>query len=128
VSLLSRVAERIYWTARYLERAETTSRLARVYGNLLLDLPRAGDQNGRLARKAAAQLDRRRAGCLGNVGEPQRAPAALGGEPEGGGDEILDIARRVGHGPAILSDPCRNGSLSPRARGRVASPRRSLGS
>ncbi|HUQ53943.1 MAG TPA: alpha-E domain-containing protein [Gammaproteobacteria bacterium] len=39
MSLLSRVAERIYWTARYLERAETTSRLARVYGNLLLDLP-----------------------------------------------------------------------------------------
>jgi uncharacterized alpha-E superfamily protein len=34
------VAERIYWSARYLERAETTSRLARVYGNLLLDLPR----------------------------------------------------------------------------------------
>ncbi len=27
-------------SARYLERAETTSRLARVYGNLLLDLPR----------------------------------------------------------------------------------------
>jgi uncharacterized alpha-E superfamily protein len=40
VSLLSRVAERIYWTSRYLERAETTSRLARVYGSLLLDLPR----------------------------------------------------------------------------------------
>jgi uncharacterized alpha-E superfamily protein len=40
MSLLSRVAERIYWSARYLERAETTSRLARVYGNLQLDLPR----------------------------------------------------------------------------------------
>ena len=40
MSLLSRVAERIYWSARYLERAETASRLARVYGNLLLDLPR----------------------------------------------------------------------------------------
>jgi uncharacterized alpha-E superfamily protein/transglutaminase-like putative cysteine protease len=40
MSLLSRVAERLYWTARYLERAETTSRLARVYGSLLLDLPR----------------------------------------------------------------------------------------
>jgi uncharacterized alpha-E superfamily protein len=40
LSLLSRVADRIYWSARYLERAETTSRLARVYGNLLLDLPR----------------------------------------------------------------------------------------
>ena len=40
MSMLSRVAERIYWMARYLERAETTSRLARVNGNLLLDLPR----------------------------------------------------------------------------------------
>ncbi len=40
MSLLSRVAERIYWSARYLERAETSARLARVYGNLLLDLPR----------------------------------------------------------------------------------------
>ena len=45
MSLLSRVAERIYWTARYLERAETTSRLARVYGNLLLDLPRQARLN-----------------------------------------------------------------------------------
>jgi len=40
MSLLSRVAERLYWTARYLERAENSSRLTRVYGNLLLDLPR----------------------------------------------------------------------------------------
>jgi uncharacterized alpha-E superfamily protein len=45
MSLLSRVAERIYWSARYLERAETTSRLARVYGNLLLDLPRQAGLN-----------------------------------------------------------------------------------
>ena len=45
MSLLSRVAERIYWSARYLERAETTSRLARVYGNLLLDLPREAGLN-----------------------------------------------------------------------------------
>jgi uncharacterized alpha-E superfamily protein len=37
--MLSRVAERIYWAARYLERAENTSRLTRVYGSLLLDLP-----------------------------------------------------------------------------------------
>jgi uncharacterized alpha-E superfamily protein len=39
--MLSRVAERIYWSARYLERAENTARLTRVYGNLLLDLPDA---------------------------------------------------------------------------------------
>lgn len=40
MSLLSRVAERVYWSARYLERAENTARLVRVYGNVLLDLPR----------------------------------------------------------------------------------------
>lgn len=40
MSLLSRVAERAYWSARYLERAENSARLINVYGNLLLDLPR----------------------------------------------------------------------------------------
>lgn len=38
--MLSRVAERIYWMARYLERVESTARLLKVYANLLLDLPR----------------------------------------------------------------------------------------
>lgn len=38
--MLSRVAERIYWAARYMERAENTARLLSVYTNLLLDLPR----------------------------------------------------------------------------------------
>lgn len=38
--MLSRVAERIYWLGRYLERAENTARLLTVYSNLLLDLPR----------------------------------------------------------------------------------------
>ncbi|MGK2940744.1 MAG: alpha-E domain-containing protein [Immundisolibacter sp.] len=37
--MLSRVAERVYWMARYLERAENTARLLSVYANLLLDLP-----------------------------------------------------------------------------------------
>ncbi|MDH5469265.1 MAG: alpha-E domain-containing protein [Gammaproteobacteria bacterium] len=37
--MLSRVAERLYWTARYLERAENTARLVKVYSNLMLDLP-----------------------------------------------------------------------------------------
>lgn len=37
--MLSRVAERIYWIGRYLERADNTARLASVYNNLLLDLP-----------------------------------------------------------------------------------------
>lgn len=38
--MLSRVAERIYWSARYLERVENTARLVGVYDNLLYDLPR----------------------------------------------------------------------------------------
>lgn len=37
--MLSRVAERIYWQARYLERAENTARLLGVFSTLLLDLP-----------------------------------------------------------------------------------------
>ncbi|MBK1650245.1 alpha-E domain-containing protein [Rhabdochromatium marinum] len=38
--MLSRVAENIYWLARYIERAENTARLVSVNANLLLDLPR----------------------------------------------------------------------------------------
>ncbi|MGR8920036.1 MAG: alpha-E domain-containing protein [Gammaproteobacteria bacterium] len=38
--MLSRVAERIYWLGRYIERMENTARLVDVYGNVLLDLPR----------------------------------------------------------------------------------------
>jgi len=38
--MLSRVAENLYWMARYLERAENSARLISVNTNLLLDLPR----------------------------------------------------------------------------------------
>jgi len=38
--MLSRVAERIYWLGRYMERCENTARLVNVNSNLLLDLPR----------------------------------------------------------------------------------------
>lgn len=38
--MLSRVAERMYWFGRYLERAENTARLVNVNASLLLDLPR----------------------------------------------------------------------------------------
>lgn len=38
--MLSRVAENIYWLARYLERAEDAARLINVTSNLLLDFPR----------------------------------------------------------------------------------------
>lgn len=38
--MLSRVAERIYWLGRYMERMENTARLINVNSNLLLDLPK----------------------------------------------------------------------------------------
>jgi uncharacterized alpha-E superfamily protein len=41
--MLSRVAERIYWTARYIERVENTARLISVFNSLLLDLPKDVD-------------------------------------------------------------------------------------
>ncbi|GAB2790596.1 alpha-E domain-containing protein [Halomonas shantousis] len=37
--MLSRVAENLYWMARYIERAEDTARLVSVNSHLLLDLP-----------------------------------------------------------------------------------------
>ncbi len=37
--LLSRVADSLYWGARYLERAEDTARLVRSYTELVIDLP-----------------------------------------------------------------------------------------
>ena len=38
-SLLSRVAERIYWLGRYMERADNMARLINVNTNMLMDLP-----------------------------------------------------------------------------------------
>ncbi len=38
--MLSRVAENLYWLARYIERAEDTARIITVNANLLLDLPK----------------------------------------------------------------------------------------
>ena len=37
--LLSRVAERLYWLARYLERAQATARLTKSFTHLIMDLP-----------------------------------------------------------------------------------------
>ncbi len=38
--MLSRVAGRVYWLARYIERAENTARIVSTYDFLLMDLPR----------------------------------------------------------------------------------------
>ena len=38
--MLSRVAERLYWMARYLERAENSARMIMAFNSLALDMPR----------------------------------------------------------------------------------------
>lgn len=50
--MLSRVAERVYWQARYLERAENTARLLSVFSTLLLDLP----PNTKLGYRSLVQI------------------------------------------------------------------------
>lgn len=41
--MLSRVAENVYWMARYIERAENTARIITVNTNLILDLPKSAN-------------------------------------------------------------------------------------
>ena len=41
--MLSRVAERIYWFARYIERIENTARLVQTHSQLMLDMPKNVD-------------------------------------------------------------------------------------
>ncbi|MFT7286623.1 MAG: putative alpha-E superfamily protein [Halieaceae bacterium] len=45
MTMLSRVAQRVYWMARYIERAEDTARLVASYNHLVMDIPR-GSQPG----------------------------------------------------------------------------------
>ncbi|MGD8498495.1 MAG: alpha-E domain-containing protein [Chromatiales bacterium] len=45
--MLSRVAERVYWTGRYIERAESTARLVNAYTNQVLDLPKGTEPGWR---------------------------------------------------------------------------------
>ena len=44
MALLSRVADRMYWAARYVERAEDSARVLRAYGDVLADLPTASSR------------------------------------------------------------------------------------
>ncbi len=61
--MLSRAAERVYWTGRYLERAENTARLVQQYSQLLLDLPEeVGVEWTELIRIVGAAEDFRQSG------------------------------------------------------------------
>ena len=46
--MLSRVAERLYWMSRYLERAEDTARLVNAFSHVILDLPKGSNLEWRV--------------------------------------------------------------------------------
>jgi uncharacterized alpha-E superfamily protein len=56
--LLSRNADRLFWAARYMERAEDTSRLVHEFGELFDDMPNGDDVNRRWAPLLAVCGDR----------------------------------------------------------------------
>ena len=43
MTMLSRVADRLFWMARYLERAEDTARLVHAYTHLVMDIPQGSE-------------------------------------------------------------------------------------
>ena len=55
--MLSRVAERLYWLARYLERCEDTARLVAAYNQLILDIPKGTEPGWDLLLRTVNGLD-----------------------------------------------------------------------
>ena len=43
MSMLSSVAERLYWMSRYLERTQDTARLIQAYNHLIMDIPKGAE-------------------------------------------------------------------------------------
>lgn len=43
MTMLSRVADRLFWMARYLERAEDTARLIHAYTHVVMDIPKGSE-------------------------------------------------------------------------------------
>lgn len=69
--MLARVADSLYWTGRYLERAEHLSRLSEVMLTATLDHTEAAEQAAHMALTAVGDVDLERAGS------PFRAAKAL---------------------------------------------------
>ncbi len=62
--MLSRVATRVYWLARYLERVENTARMIYAYNKVVLDLPKGHEMGWDIllritALEAGFQVDKR---------------------------------------------------------------------
>jgi len=83
--LLSRIAETIFWTGRYIERADDTARMVDVYVHRMLEEPQADEDAGCSALLAAlglaspdnARLDIGTA--LEQLAYDQKSPSAIAG-------------------------------------------------
>ncbi len=77
--MLSRVAEGLYWMARYLERAENTARIINVNSHLLLDLPKRVQLGWRPIIEILGVSDS--FSSLHDTADPRSAVRFLVGEP-----------------------------------------------
>ena len=102
MALLARVADRLYWGARYIERAEDTARIIRAYHDLVVDFP--GDVMLRWEPLAA---------IAGNVVAFEFAADDYSGELA-----VLHflIADRLNPAASPVASPPRGRTCAPRAR------------
>jgi uncharacterized alpha-E superfamily protein len=83
--LLSRIAETLFWTGRYVERADDTARMADVYVHQTLEEPRADEDAtcrallGVLGLPAPADARLDIEGTLFQLAYDQHAPSAIAG-------------------------------------------------
>ncbi|HTP16246.1 MAG TPA: alpha-E domain-containing protein [Streptosporangiaceae bacterium] len=83
--LLSRIAETLFWTGRYIERADDTARMVDVYVHRMLEEPRADEDDGCRALLAVlgikpAQASRLDIGlALEQLAYDVRSPSAIAG-------------------------------------------------
>ncbi|HWA61860.1 MAG TPA: alpha-E domain-containing protein [Caulobacteraceae bacterium] len=85
--MLARVADSLYWTGRYVERAEHISRLAAVMLNATLDRTDAGAQAAHIALTAVGERDPAR------LGQAVEAARALVLAREDAGSVLVSLAR-----------------------------------
>jgi uncharacterized alpha-E superfamily protein len=83
--LLSRIAETLFWTGRYVERADDTARMADVYVHRTLEEPRADEDTtcrallGVLGLPAPAEVRLDIDATLFQLAYDQQAPSAIAG-------------------------------------------------
>jgi uncharacterized alpha-E superfamily protein len=89
--LLSRVAESVYWSGRYLERAEATARMVKTHTELFVDLPKAAG----LGWSPLLAITGTREAFVEQVGAPSEEAVVgfLAADPDNAGSVRASVAR-----------------------------------